>query len=247
MRRCTWADSRRCRFHDEFPTTVMELNSELLLSLASKVTRLKMYPYFDVAHYILMVLAVREDLANGAVLFSRKHPLSCWMSSMMMYLVFYSPFDVVYRLLKFLPFKIVISVAKEIQRTDKVYAGVIHTMKVYPSAYLLMVIIGAVKGAGSGIIRTFEQLVRGVWAPTTNELLRPTFTTKACLAASLIFVVEKKTNLFAAPHEFVYFAVVVFLIYFKLSSLLLGIHDPFLPFENLFCAIFMGGIWDALR
>jgi len=35
-------------------------------------------------------------------------------------------------------------------------------------------------------------------------------------------------------------------VYFKLSSLLLGIHDPFLPFENLFCALFMGGIWDTL-
>jgi hypothetical protein len=26
----------------------------------------------------------------------------------------------------------------------------------------------------------------------------------------------------------------------------LGIHDPFVPFENLFCALFLGGIWDAL-
>jgi hypothetical protein len=35
-------------------------------------------------------------------------------------------------------------------------------------------------------------------------------------------------------------------LYFQLSSLLLGIHDPFVPFENLFCALFLGGIWDAL-
>ena len=32
----------------------------------------------------------------------------------------------------------------------------------------------------------------------------------------------------------------------QLSSVLLGIHDPFMPFENLFCAIFMGGVWDSL-
>jgi hypothetical protein len=37
-----------------------------------------------------------------------------------------------------------------------------------------------------------------------------------------------------------------FFIYFKLSGVLLNIHDPFLPFENLFCALAMGGIWDAL-
>ena len=28
--------------------------------------------------------------------------------------------------------------------------------------------------------------------------------------------------------------------------MLLGIHDPFIPFENLFSALFFGGIWDAL-
>lgn len=45
----------------------------------------------------------------------------------------------------------------------------------------------------------------------------------------------------------IYFGVVIFFVYFRLSAILLGIHDPFVPFENLFCAIFMGGMWDALR
>jgi len=33
---------------------------------------------------------------------------------------------------------------------------------------------------------------------------------------------------------------------FQLSSILLGIRDPFVPFENLFCALFLGGICDSL-
>jgi len=135
---------------------------------------------------------------------------------------------------------------KEVQRAHKVHSGVLHAAKVYPNAYLIMILIGTAKGAGSGVMRTFEQLVRGVWVPTANEILRPSFYTKACIAASLVFVLEKKTSLFSAPHELVYFGVVGFFIYFKLSSILLGIHDPFMPFENLFCALFMGGIWDAL-
>lgn len=57
---------------------------------------------------------------------------------------------------------------------------------------------------------------------------------------------DKKTDWISVPHALVYFGIVIFFVYFKLSSMLLGIHDPFLPFENLFCAIFMGGIWDAL-
>ena len=70
--------------------------------------------------------------------------------------------------------------------------------------------------------------------------------TKGSLAAAILFILEKKGYI-EAPHVLVYFGVVVFFVYFRLSSLLLGIHDPFVPFENLFCAIFMGGMWDALR
>ena len=70
--------------------------------------------------------------------------------------------------------------------------------------------------------------------------------TKASLVASVIFIIEKKTDLLSVPSALVYFGIVIFFVYFKLSSMLLGIHDPFLPFENLFCALFMGNIWDAL-
>ena len=31
-----------------------------------------------------------------------------------------------------------------------------------------------------------------------------------------------------------------------MSSILLGIHDPFAPFENIFCALFMGGLADTI-
>jgi hypothetical protein len=38
------------------------------------------------------------------------------------------------------------------------------------------------------------------------------------------------------------------IIYFlQLSSLLLGITDPFVPFENLFCAVVMGGLFDVIQ
>lgn len=78
------------------------------------------------------------------------------------------------------------------------------------------------------------------------EFLQPSFYTKASLVASIIFVLDKKTALISAPHSLVYLGIVIFLVYFKLSSILLGIHDPFVPFENLSCALFFGGIWDSL-
>ena len=71
--------------------------------------------------------------------------------------------------------------------------------------------------------------------------------TKASLLAALVFVIDKKSDLISAPHALVYFGIVIFFVYFKLSSLLLGITDPFIPFENLFCAICMGGVFDVIQ
>ncbi|VVD04738.1 unnamed protein product [Leptidea sinapis] len=153
------------------------MDPEAFLDLANQVIKLKMYPYFDIAHSLLCALSVREDLGTGAQAFSRKHPLSCWLSTM--YVVFYTPFDVGYKVAKFLPVKVVAATMKEIYRAKKVYDGVSHAAKLYPNAYIIMIIIG--------------------------------------------------------EHSCIF-----------LSSILLGIHDPFVPFENLFSALFLGGIWDSL-
>ncbi|KAH3848887.1 trimeric intracellular cation channel type 1B.1-like [Dreissena polymorpha] len=260
------------------------MDPQTFMDIATKVTKLKMYPYFDIAHYMLMCMTVRDDIpavqpTGGQQLFHRRHPLSTWLSSMLVcfagsiianillgepaitpfkdhrdvltatavwYAVFYSPFDIVYKLAKLLPFKLAISTLKEVQRANKVYSAVNHTAKLYPNAYLIIVVIGTVKGSGSYLMKNFERLVRGLWIPGNNEILTPTFATKACLVASIVFLLER-LNYIAAPHPLIYFGVVIFFVYFKISALLLGILDPFAPFENLFCAIFMGGMWDALR
>ncbi|XP_053614862.1 trimeric intracellular cation channel type 1B.1 [Plodia interpunctella] len=255
------------------------MDPEAFLDLANQVIKLKMYPYFDIAHSLLCALAVREDLGAGAQAFSRKHPLSCWLSTMLVifaggmvvngllgepilaplknspqlvigtvtwYIVFYTPFDVGYKVAKFLPVKIVASAMKEIYRAKKVYDGVSHAGKLYPNAYVIMIIVGTLKGNGAGFTKLVERLIRGAWTPTAMETMQPSFYTKASLVASIIFVLDKKTDLISAPHALVYFGIVIFFVYFKLSSILLGIHDPFVPFENLFCALFLGGVWDSL-
>ncbi|XP_034835318.1 trimeric intracellular cation channel type 1B.1 [Maniola hyperantus] len=255
------------------------MDPEAFLDLANQVIKLKMYPYFDIAHSLLCALAVREDLGAGAQAFSRKHPLACWLSTMLVifaggmvvngllgepilaplkntpqlvigtvtwYVVFYTPFDVGYKVAKFLPVKVVAAAMKEIYRAKKVYDGVTHAGKLYPNAYVIMIIVGTLKGNGAGFSKLLERLIRGAWTPTAMETMQPSFYTKASLVASVIFVLDKKTDIISAPHALVYFGIVIFFVYFKLSSILLGIHDPFVPFENLFCALFMGGIWDSL-
>lgn len=59
------------------------MDPEAFLDMANQVIKLKMFPYFDIAHSLLCALAVREDLGPGAQAFSRKHPLACWLSTML--------------------------------------------------------------------------------------------------------------------------------------------------------------------
>ncbi|KAF2368696.1 TRIC channel [Trinorchestia longiramus] len=255
------------------------MDPEAFLELANQVTKLKMFPYFDIAHCVICCLYAREDIGTGASQFSRKHPFANYVSCMLTifaggilsslllgeaalgvlknnqqlmlasavwYVIYYSPFDIGYKVAKFLPLKVVLAAMKEVYRVKKINDGVAHVAKIYPNGYVIMVIVGTLKGNGSGFMKILERLSRGVWTPTAVEFMQPGFATKASVAAGLLFVLDSKTDLISAPHALVYFAICIFFVYFKLSSLLLGIHDPFLPFENLFCAIFLGGVWDSL-
>ena len=38
---------------------------EIFLEVAQAVTKLKMWPYFDIAHVIMSCLVVREDMESG--------------------------------------------------------------------------------------------------------------------------------------------------------------------------------------
>lgn len=48
------------------------MDSETLLETATAVKRLRMFPYFDIAHYTLMCLSVKED--NYPTQFSGRKP-----------------------------------------------------------------------------------------------------------------------------------------------------------------------------
>lgn len=43
------------------------MDPESFLEIANQVTKLKMYPYFQIAHAVISCLYVREDLGTGKV------------------------------------------------------------------------------------------------------------------------------------------------------------------------------------
>ena len=41
------------------------MDPEAFLDLANQVAKIKMYPYFDLAHAAVCCLAIKEDMASG--------------------------------------------------------------------------------------------------------------------------------------------------------------------------------------
>jgi hypothetical protein len=103
-----------------------------------------------------------------------KNSNSLLLASAIWYLVFYSPFDVIYKLCKFLPIKILLAAMKEVTRCKKVHDGVVHAAKLYPNGYLIMAIVGTIKGNGAAFMKLVERMLRGVWTPNAIEIMAPT-------------------------------------------------------------------------
>ncbi|XP_054468664.1 trimeric intracellular cation channel type B [Anoplopoma fimbria] len=200
--------------------------------LSHGLANLSMFPYFDIAHYIVSIMALREQ--PGALEVSRVSPLACWFSSMLFcfggavlsgimlaepvvaplsnstsillasitwYLVFYCPMDLVYCSAALLPLRLVLSAMKEVTRTWKVLGGVIQAHGKFKDSLLVMIANGWAKGAGGGLISNFEQLVRGVWKPETNELLKMSYPTKITLIGAVLFALQQTHYLPLQTHH----------------------------------------------
>lgn len=113
-------------------------------------------------------------LLGEPVLSAFKNTHDVVLATIVWYLIFYSPFDVCYKVSKFTPIKVVFAAMKEVIRCKKVHDGVAHAAKVYPNGYLIMAIVGTVKGNGAAFLKIAERILRGVWTPEAVEVLRPT-------------------------------------------------------------------------
>jgi hypothetical protein len=68
--------------------------------------------------------------------------------------------------------------------------------------------------------------------------------TKACAVASVACLAARLGYL-PVPHPLIYPGVFLFFLYFRVSTILLGARDPFVPFENLLSVVFKGGFEDS--
>ncbi|KAK2872201.1 hypothetical protein Q8A67_022098 [Cirrhinus molitorella] len=235
-----------------------------LNELALGLSNLSMFPYFDMAHYIISVMSLREQ--PGALEVSQRSPFACWFSSMlycfggavlsalmmadapvaplsnttnlliaslMWYLVFYCPLDAVYSVGSVLPVRLVLTAMKEVTRTWKVLGGVTQAGKKYKDGLFVMIAVGWAKGAGGGLMSNFEQLVRGVWKPETNELLKMSYPTKVTLLGAVVFSLQQCRFLPIQTHHLI-FIYTLFIVTNKTQMMLLGSSSyPFSAVETL--------------
>ncbi|XP_051906433.1 trimeric intracellular cation channel type B isoform X2 [Hippocampus zosterae] len=155
------------------------------------------------------------------------------LASLLWYLVFYSPLDLVYGIAALPPLRLVLSGMKEVTRTWKVLGGVTQARSKYKDGLLVMIAIGWARGAGGGLIRNFEQLVRGVWKPETNELLKMTYPTKVTLIGAVLFALQQTHYLPLHTHHLM-LIYTTFTVVNKTRMMLTGsATSPFAPIESV--------------
>lgn len=95
-------------------------------------------------------------------------------------------------------------------------------------------------------MKLIQRLVRGVWLPATNEFLHPTFTTKISLLAAIAYYCHH-LDIIPLPENQLFLVIMVLFVYLRITMILLGLKDPFVPFENAVCKLLFGGTVDAIR
>ncbi|XP_054255053.1 trimeric intracellular cation channel type B-like, partial [Indicator indicator] len=128
----------------------------------------------------------------------------------------------------------------EVTRTWKITAGVAHANGHFKDASLVMIAVGWARGAGGGLISNFEQLVRGVWKPETNELLKMSYPVKVTLIGAVLFTLQHSQYLPIARYNLM-FLYTVFLVVSKVTMMLTrSATSPFAPFEAALGSVFFG-------
>ncbi|XP_075066451.1 trimeric intracellular cation channel type B [Mixophyes fleayi] len=154
-------------------------------------------------------------------------------ASVIWYMVYYFPSDLFYKCFCFLPLRVIAAAMKEVTRTWKILSGVAQANSRFKDAWLVMIANGWAKAAGGGLISNFEQLVRGVWKPESNELLKMSYPVKISLIGAVLFTLQH-LELLPIPRYNLMFLYTIFIITAKVTMMLTrSSASPFKPIENV--------------
>ncbi|CAL1542357.1 unnamed protein product [Lymnaea stagnalis] len=155
------------------------------------------------------------------------------------YLMNYSPFDIVYKVMNLYSIVLIAAVLQEFLRVRFIYLGLQQAARVYPDAYIIMLIGGTIKGNGYGFIKIVERLIRGKWSPNTNEILHVTHFAKSAMYASLAFLLHN-TKVIQVPIELLYLGIIIVFVVLRILIIVGGIADPLELLEKPVCLLLFG-------
>ncbi|XP_049496106.1 trimeric intracellular cation channel type A [Panthera uncia] len=188
--------------------------------------------------YILADLLLGEPLIDY---FSNNS--SVLLASAVWYLIFFCPLDLFYKCVCFLPVKLIFVAMKEVVRVRKIAVGIHHAHHHYHHGWFVMIATGWVKGSGVALMSKFEQLLRGVWKPETNEILHMSFPTKASLYGAILFTLQQ-TRWLPVSKASLTFIFTVFMVSCKVFLTATHSHgSPFDVLEGYICPVLFGAAW----
>lgn len=233
-------------------------------------------PLFDVCHYLLAALAIRSEvglarskakplatwlatmsasfagslLANPLlgkpVLAAMSNEYQVMLATIIWWGVFFSPGDLVYSISKNKMVYIPTCVIKEIYRAKKIVGGMGDARKLFPENEMIILMIGTLKGNGSGFMKPITRLIIGDWIPAKTEILKMSTTTKECFAASFFLLGHELGYISMISLDLLYITIITCFVLIKLSGVLAASIDPFEPIEQIISTLLLGGLWDNM-
>jgi len=174
---------------------------------------------------------VANPLLGKPILAALSDEAQLVMATLVFLVVFYCPGDLGFSLITIPPVYATVCTMKEIQRALKVTKGIKEGLEFNPNSAFAAVLIGTIKGNGSGFCTPFTRAIRGVWSG--NELLKPSVTTKLCLLLAIgIYSVSDSATL-----DIVYLIGIGLFVSVKLSVIFGDPVDPLAPIEKLLCNV----------
>ncbi|XP_003464294.1 trimeric intracellular cation channel type A [Cavia porcellus] len=168
---------------------------------------------------------------------------SVLLASAVWYLTFFCPLDLFYKCVSFLPVKLVFVAMKEVVRVRKIAVGIHHAHHHYHHGWFIMIATGWVKGSGVALMANFEQLLRGVWKPETNEILHMSFPSKASLYGAVLFTLQQ-TRWLPMSRATLIFLFTMFMVSCKVFLTATHSHgSPFDVLEGYVCPMLFGTGW----
>jgi len=207
--------------NDSFDT---DLDIQLLDNIYLHQLPYILFPLFELVHYFITTAKIRSDFGAefsrksplsslifvivscnaGSVLCNFllglplasafKNEVNLLMILLVWIGIYFSPQDMIYKIIRSKSVLVIMCSIKEIDRMRKIVSGVTMSYDIFPGLILVSAMAGVFKGAGTSIIRP---LIISVCKPCsdsghghslTNEITSPNTTTKLCWMASLCWV-----------------------------------------------------------